>query len=239
MQTKTKRFGSIRKLCEVCGVEFRTTPKAHARGHGRFCNRSCSTIARHEGLIRSPRNGKTGQGNAYTAAEDEFIKKHYGKGATWISKRLSGRSKDSVQSRAARLGLVGVYKKVKAWTPEEDEWLRDHYSEMSISALSKHLERTKTAVRLRAKRLETRRMDSDNMSASEVALIFGVDRGTPVRWIERGMLKGKKCEHRGSKGTWEIGVKAVRKFILDFPHAFELVKVDRISFFDVLSGRAW
>lgn len=231
-----RRQGSIRKLCEVCGAEFRTTPKVHHSGQGRFCSRACCTVARHEGLVR-PKGKKAGRGDAFTAEEEAFIREHYlKKSAAWIGQQI-GRSRHGVKNKAARMGLARAQFKVKAWTPEDEEWLRDHYSQKSIADIAKHLGRTETAVKLRAKLLEVRRTDFDEMSASDVAAIFGVDRKTPLTWIGRGWLKGKKVEHLGAKGTWQISGRMLRQFVLEHPFAFDLHKVDRLSFFDILSGR--
>ena len=79
----------------------------------------------------------------WTVAEEEFLKKEYGKKQAEDVARELGRSKSSVCSHAAGMGLDG---RPNRWTKEEEDFLRDNYLEMGADAVAEKLGRTASAI---------------------------------------------------------------------------------------------
>jgi len=79
----------------------------------------------------------------WTVAEEEFLKKEYGKKQAEDVARELGRSKTSVCSHAAGMGLDG---RPNRWTKKEEDFLRDNYLEMGADAVAEKLGRTASAI---------------------------------------------------------------------------------------------
>lgn len=228
--------GSVVRTCEICGQRFRIPRhRAQVPTHGRFCTIACTTMARHQGLIQIRRQSWKGRKlKPWTAQDVELLQRRYREdGAAALAEQL-GRTSGQVKGQAKKLGLTAG-RKDRFWTREDEDWLRDNIARMSWAALAKYLGRTVFAVQLRAKMLGASRVDgSDLWTASQVALIFGVDRSTPTNWIERGWLKGTKVDHIGGAGTWHISPTELLAFVGKHPRRFDIGKVDQISFLDLL-----
>lgn len=232
-----KGRGSIIRKCEICRESFRiSTGTARKPGCGRFCSTPCTTLARHQGLVKSGPRTRCGKPvRPWTEAEIEEMHRSYVKvGPTMMGRRLR-RPKTSVVTKARALGLVRQV--VRHWTPEEEDWLEANIARLSWKSLAAHLDRTVFAVQVRAKALRASRLDGGNgMSARQAALIFGVDVHKVLGWIDRGLVRGTKVAHIGPQGTWHIAPSELRRFAFDSPGAYDIRKVDHLLLLDLLGG---
>ena len=90
---------------------------------------------------------------AWSAAEDELIREHYGQCSTaQISQQLTGRSVKAIDNRAWRLG-VSRRGDLRPWTATEDDLIREQYGRMSAARIGREISRTENAVVLHAVRL--------------------------------------------------------------------------------------
>lgn len=229
-----KGKGSAIVTCEACQERFRVA--AGRKASARFCSWECNTLARHRGLVRPRPKTRHGALRVKPWAEQEIEllrREYFTAGPTALGRKL-GRSKGSVQVKATLLGIVR--QKPLRWSEQDEAWLRDHFSRYSWAALAKKLGRTETAIKLKADRLGIGRRDSAEWDATAVAAIFGIDRNSVLRWIDRGWLRAEKNKHLGSMGSWQIKPEAVRRFVQEHPSAFDVRKVDQISFIDLMLG---
>lgn len=87
----------------------------------------------------------------WTAAEDSYLREHYGRRPVREISPALARSHRSIFARARRLGLEGL--RQRAWTPEDDDYLRRHRGRKSAAAIGRVLGRAPTAVQRQAGRL--------------------------------------------------------------------------------------
>ncbi|MBS1911959.1 MAG: hypothetical protein JST22_08245 [Bacteroidetes bacterium] len=104
------------------------------------------------------RNGYRPRPNirAWTDAEDEYLKKHYGRKTRREIAEAIGRTVPLVGWRAAKLGLtreVRNLEKVRSWTSDEDSLLRKLAADNTYEQIAQRLNRTRAAVVGRAVRL--------------------------------------------------------------------------------------
>jgi hypothetical protein len=138
---------------------------------------------------------------------------------------------------AQELGLAAVAAKAKDWTPEEDAFLETHLGARHVHWIARKLGRSVTAVVVRSKRLAiSRRAARDWWTATQVALGFGVDPGTVVRWIRQGKLAATPYgqDHDDRHHTYQVWPADVVRFIEQHPSAFTLAKVDQVWFLDLV-----
>lgn len=225
-----KGKGSAIITCATCQERFRVA--AGRKATARFCSMACTRSARRDRRIKPG----SGPGKLYTPAEDAIIRERYFlDGPCAVAKRIQ-RSRQSVKHRAAVLGVARIGSAPR-WTAEEEEWLRDNFGKHSWVALQKKLGRTRHSIEIKAKRIHaTRIAGRDYWSASDLALVFGVDPNTPERWISRGWLRARKLHDLGGAGTWQIQPEDVRLFVQKYPTAFDVRKVDQLSFLDLVLG---
>lgn len=88
--------------------------------------------------------------NQWKQEEDEIIKKYYPSEGFECYKRLNGRTKSCVQSRAS---ILGVKYEPNPWTKEEDDILYKYYSEEGTRISNRLPNRLKSSIRKRAAKL--------------------------------------------------------------------------------------
>jgi hypothetical protein len=172
-----------------------------------------------------------------------FIQRHYtvaDKGCTLHIAATLQVPKWRVVRWAAEMGLCTPMPKSPDWRAEEIAFLEEHIGARHPNWIAKRLDRSITAVVVKSKRLSiSRRECRDWLTASNVALGFGVDASTAVRWIERRWLKAERFGHDHADGraaAWKVKPSAVRRFVREHPTAFALAKVDQVWFLDMVFG---
>jgi hypothetical protein len=147
-----------------------------------------------------------------------------------------------VHRRAIALGIART--KEAPWSADELAIL-SRYGWMCDDKLSDRLKsagfhRTATAVHLKKKRMHIRR-NGDWYSATQLAEAFGEDSHKIIKWIRAGLLRGVR---RGTDRTEQQGGdthlilhRDVREFALAHPDEYELAKVEKRWFLELVTGR--
>lgn len=152
-----------------------------------------------------------------------------------------------VSARARRLGCVTPRFKEPLWTEAEDALIAANASRRSetlVKLLQRQgFKRTASAVTVRLKRLGQptgKNADIDHYTGNALAGLFGVDRSTVKGWIVRGLLKAGR---RGTERTeanggdeYRIHRRDVRRFVIENVAAFDIRKVEKHWFIDMLAG---
>lgn len=81
----------------------------------------------------------------WTREHDDIVRKNYTKHGSVYTAQLLGRSKQSVQHRALRLGVPGHG--IRPWTKKEVAYLRLQYPKLPVSKICRILKRTEQSVR--------------------------------------------------------------------------------------------
>lgn len=83
----------------------------------------------------------------WTAAEEDYLCRHYGKRDAISIGLAIGRKPESVKNKAKKMGLM---QRVRSWRAADDDYLRDHYAVDGAQACAQHLRRNISAVYTRA-----------------------------------------------------------------------------------------
>jgi hypothetical protein len=150
-----------------------------------------------------------------------------------LAKRI-GRPRHWVSRRAAALGMALPRFRDQPWSEQELAILENatHLRPEAIRARLKKAGFTRTinAITVKRKRLGLR-LDREEVSANELAVLMGVDRKTVSYWIDKGWLRAKK---RGP--IFDIRPSDVRDFVIDFTHVVDIRKCDKFWLVDLLAG---
>lgn len=184
-----------------------------------------------------------------TPERRSYIQKHYSvsdKGMSLRIARVLQVPKWRVVRWAAEMGLCTRGPKSPDWTADEVAFLESHIGSRHPNWIAKQLKRSVTAVVVKSKRLQIdRRGCRDWMTASSVALGFGLEVHTVIRWIEKGWLQAErfgKDHPDGRASAWKVWPQALSRFVREHPAAYTLAKVDQVWFLDLVFGRlgeAW
>ncbi|HLP66736.1 MAG TPA: helix-turn-helix domain-containing protein [Rhizobium sp.] len=150
-----------------------------------------------------------------------------------------------LSDRLLALGLTIRHKKEPPWTAAEDELMKKaplHMPDKAAKMFREHgFIRSPTAIVVRAKRLNLSRRDArEELSATKVARILGVDGKTITRLVLAGDLPAIKRDdkRRAQQGgsAWDIKPDDLRKWILDNIDVVDLRKVDKVPFIMLIAG---
>ena len=147
----------------------------------------------------------------------------------------------ALKRRARKLGLART--KEKPWSEAElailskYAWMSDERLRLKLKAAG--YMRTVTGIHLKLKRMHFKE-GGDFYSANGLAQALGIDNHVVSRWINKGHLKARmrgtaRTEQQGGD-MYLIHEKDVRRFILQYPSAIDLRKVDQVWFIDVLGN---
>ena len=135
---------------------------------------------------------------------------------------------------AAELGLTAPTNKGPAWTAAEDAVLEQHVGSRHVNWIATRLNRSIAAVQARAKRLRLSRLP-EGYSQVDVALAFGVERGTVERWLQRGWLTTARVP---AGQPYRVTETDLLRFIRTHRTAFDLAKCDQVWVLGLLLDRA-
>jgi hypothetical protein len=172
-------------------------------------------------------------------AYDRF-RRHCDRGALAMAARRIGWPGYAVKHRGRDLGLARA--KEPIWSTRELEllakwgWMGDERISLRLRAAG--FSRSATAVHLKRKRMRICR-NGDWYSATSLAEAMGVDSHKVMRWIGAGVLE---AERRGSArtelqggDTYLILRAAVKAFLLRCPDEYDLGKVEKFWFLDLIT----
>lgn len=161
--------------------------------------------------------------------------------AITLAARRIGWPRHVVTKRARVLGLSRA--KEKPWSDRELSLIQQ-FGYLCDEKLSEKLRasgynRTATAFHLKVKRMRIK-SNSDWYSANQLAEAFGCDIHMVRRWI---MSKALPAEKRGTDrtsaqggDTWLIWHWDVQRFALAHPDEYDLAKVEKYWFLDLITG---
>jgi len=193
----------------------------------------------------------------YTPEILEELKKIYMSGQISISNKKGEESALRKFSKRIKIPYVSLCKKAinsgyalgksyeiraTAWSKEEVKLIIKHraYSAQTIrKRLLRHgYSRAASAITNKLLRLK-RELDEEDEYYSSLKLseCFGVDVGTVINWIEKGFLKAKKANEEVKKSNHIIYDKDIYKFIKKYPAIFDIRKVDKFWFIDILTSK--
>lgn len=163
------------------------------------------------------------RGEPWTAAEEQFLRDHYGKVPPAEIARALGRTKPSVAGRAGELGLRR--KKEPRWTAEEIAYLRRNWGRESLYVIAMKLRKTETAVLLKSKRLGLGAANGaqGEWSVRLVAAALGIDDHAITQWIKDGLLLARTLPPRFRAGEnsprtiYQIRVADLVRFLRAHP----------------------
>lgn len=216
--------------CAACGDSYRVRPCKAAKS--RFCSQPCTWDAQRRGITRPP-SGPSRFSRRWTPEEDAIVRDHYlTKGARGIVHMLRARTKTAIKDRAVVLGVATT---TRPWTPEEEAWLARNAQATQAEKVRK-LKRSRGAIRQRLVRLGLGIANAESFTAAQAAQIMGVEPRKVAQWIRQGLLKAKQVECTGptDRHLWQIRPADLRDFCKYNPGAFDIRKVDKIAFHDLI-----
>lgn len=192
--------------------------------------------------IKAPFQKEKRQSWSTSEVIDAEIRRTYGDGPTRdkitaLAKRVL-RPRWWVTKRAAQLGVIVRFGE-KPWTRTEMQVLDVHVHK-SLRAIQKELaklgfHRTENSISHKRIRLEfLPRNDLSVYCSAQLGGLMGVAERIVVKWIKAGMLKAKKND----KGQWYIKNADIKEFILEFTGEFDIRRVDKFWFVDLLGRPA-
>ncbi len=207
-----------------------------AQPYAQWCTR-CRPAHRKRRLVHVP---STQIDAEITAAYKKFREFNNRKAITLAARRI-GWPRHAVVKRARQLGLART--KEAPWTEREVSVLQQ-YGYLSDAKLAEKLRahgfvRSATAVHLKCKRMRIKG-NGDWYSATKLATAFGLDNHVVLRWINSKALPAEKrgTERGEAQGgdTWLIRHEDVQRFALAYPDEYDLAKVEKYWFLDLITG---
>jgi hypothetical protein len=170
----------------------------------------------------------------------ERLRKQCDRGALKLAARRIGWPVYAVKHRGRHLGLARA--KEPVWSAHELEllakwgWMGDERIALRLRAAG--CARSATAVHLKRRRMRICQ-NGDWYSAYQLAEAMGVDRHKVARWIGAGLLAAERRESARTElqggDTWLIFREAVKEFVLRCPDEYDLGKVEKFWFLDLIT----
>jgi len=128
----------------------------------------------------------------------------------------------------------------RPWEKEEllilDRWAHQHPARIQRKLKAAGFDRTQPAIVNR--RYELKLLSClDGYNALELGQLFGVDSHRITAWIERGWLRGERHSDGPPHGRnrWFIPHASVFRFALEHPNEYDLGKVSKVWFLDLVT----
>lgn len=219
--------------------------------------RSATSIYQHANALglRAPKGKHGAERQQWTASPqaDAIIARVYQatpqKGDIKVLARTLNRPMWWICKRAAKLGLSKPRFRELPWTEPEIDFIAAN-AHKDADAISRMLARrgytrTATAISVKLKRIGSpsgKNADMDHYTANQLAGLFGIDRKGIGHWIAKGWLKAERrgtarVEAQGGDEYW-IHRRDVRKFIIENTAAFDIRKVEKFWFVELMSTAA-
>lgn len=177
---------------------------------------------------------------------DDAIRRYYAgtprKGGVSKIAHQMQRPAEWVYSRARQLGVVIPKFREAPWSEPEIDLLRKcaRYVPQSISRkFAQHgFKRTAGAISIKLVRLRCDRTDDDHYSGTQLAELMGVRVNVVSGWIARGWLHAKTKGTTREHDVFRIHRAAVRRFIVENVGAFDIRRVEKHWFVDLVAGNS-
>ena len=149
-----------------------------------------------------------------------------------------------LSQRARQLGLTVAHKKEPPWTAAEEALMRKaplHNPDRCSEIFREHgFNRSPTSICVKAKRMSlSRRATRTTFSGTSAAKVLGLNNKTITEYCIAGIIKATR---RGTKrlpqqggDTWDIEPHDLRAFVLDNLASFDIRKVEKIAFVELLA----
>lgn len=123
-----------------------------------------------------------------------------GRSAPWIAARTGNRRAVAVLSSSQGSRSPQSVRRAADWSKDDDDCLRANLGWLSEVEIARHLGRTVTAVHLRWKRdlkLPAPSKHPDFITTQKIAEALGVDPKAAMRWVDIGLLAGRRLPFNG------------------------------------------
>ncbi len=145
--------------------------------------------------------------------------------------RRTGWPRHAFKTEAIRRGWTTADHQ-RNWRPAELDYLRHGAESTPAAVLARRLGRSSEAVR--AKLREIRNLEAVSRHGYDVAALghlFGVQEPKVLRWLDRGLFGV-----RLAAGIGAVPQTAVRRFIQQHPHEYDLARVEQAHFKSLVFG---
>lgn len=163
----------------------------------------------------------------WTVEETEQLKTLWGNTPlTEISKQL-GRSINSINHKASRLGIT---KRKARWTEAEIEFLSDNWGKYRLDTLCKKLNRSRNGVidmAVRILQLGPSTQSQGRLTARCLADTLGVCNDTVLNWIKRHGLKARLKATHSIKKVYQIEMSDFWKWAEANQHRFDSMRFEK------------
>jgi transposase-like protein len=111
---------------------------------------------------------------------------------------LARHGRTAVTLAAGRIALYSENRLRRQWTPAEDAFVAESLGQLSVEEIARRLNRTTSAVKIRWTRqgMTAASRRPDEITAEQIALILGVDSKAAGRWVDEGLLPGRRLPLR-------------------------------------------
>lgn len=130
---------------------------------------------------------------------------------------------------AIRLGIQGT--RERRWTAAEDAYLTEGAGVTSVAEMARHLGRTVRSAQQRAQKMELSTRCQEGYTVADLAAALGVRRSRVQGWVARGLF-GRVRAWAGTR----VDERTVERFIRQYPHEYDLRRVDETWFKAVVFG---
>ncbi len=123
-----------------------------------------------------------------------------GRSVPWIAARTGNRRAVAVLSASQGARSPQRARRAADWSKDDDDFLRANLGWLSEAEIARHLGRTVTAVHLRWKRdlkLPAPSKHPDFITTQKIAEALGVDPKAAMRWVDMGLLPGRRLPFVG------------------------------------------
>ena len=142
-----------------------------------------------------------------------------------LAKKL-GYNRLTIVRRAYDLGLPARPTRV-VWKPEEIQYLHTHAGEYTVDRMARDLGRSPIAVANKLGALRLRRRVRDGYNKTDVSQVLGVSVQYVAKLAQERRLKPEP--------DGRFSEKEILRFMMSYPMAFNLAKVDQAWFMDLIT----
>ncbi len=174
----------------------------------------------------------------WTAERDQVLRDRYDgtiKGRAAEIAVVLGWPTWAIKRRAAELGLT-YHVDPKPWTKEEEAFLLEHAGSRLLPWIARKLQRSVTSVKMKCRHLDLSHRYRKGYTLRELALCFGCDHHVIERWVRENKLQIRRRGTERERDAWHVTDADLLRFISEHPMAFQLRRVDRFWFMDLVTN---
>jgi hypothetical protein len=152
--------------------------------------------------------------------------------------RISARTgipKDRLKGEARKRGWRTQGQR-RAWTPREIAYLREVLGKLSVTRIARNLKRSHASVKCQVGKLKLSQRLTGGYNVSDLCELFGLSHTRIESWVKRRLL-GEPQGHGGHGGNLRFDETAVVRFIREYPHEYDLGRLDQSWFKELVFDR--